>query len=227
MVPKLCGQDIELGNFVMGTGRGRGVRRGGIARAAGAQSTGYPRAAPGAVPAGVPLSVRLRSRQIAVCGPVGSAGLGPEVARERRRAATSTCDHLELATAETTSAFDQVACTHAMLRVAQRALAAANAARPARRAHHGAGQQQRPPGQQLRQPRELPRDAVALGPDLQHAAPATSCTSRRSRSRASSSPGRARSAPRTARRRSTSSCRSAPTSSRPSSGRRPRRAGRS
>ena len=128
MVPKLCGQDIELGNFVMGTGDASGAE---ASRALLSAIEGYPRTRP-AIPAGPYACPCGCGRQMVLPVRTDPQDWG------RRWLENGACcyvdlDHLELATAETTSAFDQVACTHAMLRVAQRALAAANAARPAHR----------------------------------------------------------------------------------------------
>jgi len=126
MVPKLCGQDIELGNFVAGAGVGADTCEE-ASRALLRAVDGWPadrHAARGRVymcPCG--------------CGAVvARAGADPQDMGRKWLENGSCCyidlNHLEIATAETTSAFDQVACTHAMLRIAQRALAAANADQP-------------------------------------------------------------------------------------------------
>ncbi len=126
MVPKLCGQDIELGNFVAGAGD-RPDTCEEASRALLRAIEGYP-------------ADRLPGRgRVYVC----PCGCGAVLARAdvdpqdmgRKWLENGSCcyidlNHLEIATAETTSAFDQVACTHAMLRVAQRALARANADQP-------------------------------------------------------------------------------------------------
>jgi len=128
MVPKLCGQDIELGNFVMGTSAGH--RSGAEAsRALLAAIEGYPRMRP-AVSAGPYACPCGCGREMALPTRTNLQDWG------RKWLESGACcyidlDHLELATAETISAFDQVACTHALLRVAQRALASVNVARPA------------------------------------------------------------------------------------------------
>jgi Pup amidohydrolase len=127
MVPKLCGQDIELGNFVMGAGDASGAE---ASRELLRAIEGYPRTRPVVSP--VPYTCPCG------CGRRISLPLRTDPQDWGRKwLENGACcyvdlDHLELATAETTSAFDQVACTHAMLRVAQRALADANEARPAR-----------------------------------------------------------------------------------------------
>jgi Pup amidohydrolase len=128
MVPKLCGQDIEIGNFVMG--RGSSEPSGAEASRALLRAVdGHPRTRPSVASGTYPCTCGC-GRQIAV--PLRS---DPQDWGRKWLENGGCCyvdlDHLELATAETTSAFDQVGCTHGMLRVAQRALAAANAARPA------------------------------------------------------------------------------------------------
>ncbi len=114
-VPKLCGADVELGNYVVGSahpGSGREAAR-----------------------------VLLEAFS-ASAGGVGQVPAAPEwgAAQDWGRhylgsnggAAYIDLDHLELCLPEVRSAFDYVAAWHAMLRLAQTALQRANAARPDR-----------------------------------------------------------------------------------------------
>ena len=129
-------------------------------------------------------------------------------------------DHLEFALPETRSAFDHVACWHAMLRLTRQAMETANHGARARGERvavlvnnsDGLGHSY---GGHLNL---LSRDG--RGTTSSAGGCNTSSTSRRSRPRPSSSLDRARSAARTAAPRHRSSSRSAPTSSRRSSGRR-------
>jgi Pup amidohydrolase len=130
MVPKLCGQDIELGNFILGDEE-RSSTGAEASRALLRAIDGYP--------AGRVLASGGGRLCPCGCGAI-LAGAGADAQDWGRKwLENGSCcyidlNHLELATAETTSAFDQVACTHAMLRIAQRALATANASRPPGRA---------------------------------------------------------------------------------------------
>lgn len=117
-VPKLCGGDVELGNFVAGVEHAEGTGR---------------------------LASRTLLRALATVTPVvGELPEGPagrynvqDWARMHLPVnggcAYIDLDHLELCLPEVTSAPDHVAAWHAMLRLAQAALAAANAERPAER----------------------------------------------------------------------------------------------
>jgi len=108
-LPKLCGADIELGNFI-----------------AGAESSGG---------TGAPAS-RLLLRQIHGF-PTGASrdygvsyedqDWGRKYLKENGGCIYIDLDHLELAQPEVLSAYDHVACWHAMLRLARRAQTAANA----------------------------------------------------------------------------------------------------
>ena len=160
MLPKLCGMDVELGNFILGVDRPEGS--GAVAsRALLRQIDGYPRvSAPAAVapawlaPPGHDGCDRYGIRPYAgwsyggsAWQSTGQAYVAPAISAPeygawydpqdwgRKYLVNGGCayidlDHLELATPETLSAFDQVAALHALLRVAQAALASANAAQP-------------------------------------------------------------------------------------------------
>ena len=174
MLPKLCGTDVELGNFVLGLERPDGT--GAIAsRALLRKIDGYPRTSALAPPArswpattspyggtsradGGHADARYDDARYGSGGgrdwlyaappppawnhPYSAAALPPATGCwcdpqdwGRKYLVNGGCayidlDHLELASPETLSAFDQVACVHAMLRVAQAALAAANAEQP-------------------------------------------------------------------------------------------------
>jgi hypothetical protein len=159
LLPKMCGADTELGNFVLGaegpTGSGEEA-----SRALLREIDGFPRTrlAEAIVPAwrstvlypsGYRIPGRERTSWSTAWSDWRSHGPAHETSRYDTQAARSVCDrqdwgrkflrnggcayidldHLELATPETLSAFDQVAAVHAMLRIAQAALASANAAR--------------------------------------------------------------------------------------------------
>jgi proteasome accessory factor A len=114
VVPKLCGADIELGNFTLGR---------------------------------VHLDDSMREASQMVLSEIAAiSGVRASVAdtedenespRDRGRTFLRTnggcayidLDHLELCLPEVLSAYDHVACWHAMLRIARRALAAANSGR--------------------------------------------------------------------------------------------------
>jgi proteasome accessory factor A len=111
-VPKLCGADIELGNFVLGLETGSRTGR---------------------------EASRALLREIEA-PPVDRSGRGltydPQDWGRKFLATNGGCfyidlDHLECCLPEVTSAYDHVAAWHAMLRTARRALAAANAKLPA------------------------------------------------------------------------------------------------
>jgi proteasome accessory factor A len=119
---KICGADVELGNFVEGIeapeGTGRFASRALLAEIDGVASD--PFAAPAA--------------SGALGGRLGRAS-DPQDWGRRFLATNGGCvyvdlDHLELCVPETRSARDHVVAWHAMLRLAQRALAAANAGLP-------------------------------------------------------------------------------------------------
>jgi proteasome accessory factor A len=163
-LPKLCGTDVEVGNFILGIERATGSGAE-ASRALLREIEGYPQArtSHSYVPAWTGgdhrwngrYGVRAREKDstaIATYVP-DTAGAGHALAiapyynpgpaasaydRQdwgRKFLANGSCayidlDHLELASAETLSAYDQLACMHALLRVARGALSAANARLP-------------------------------------------------------------------------------------------------
>ncbi len=117
-VAKLCGADVELGNFVAGVERPAGT---------GAEAA---RALLRALSTVTPVVGDFSEYPAMPVNPVDWARL--------HLAANGGCayidlDHLELCIPEVRSAHDHVAAWHAMLRLAQAALASANAERPADR----------------------------------------------------------------------------------------------
>jgi proteasome accessory factor A len=118
LVPKLCGADVELGNFVLG-----GSDAGDSAREA-SQALLDEIGSLGAVPA-ARADVESRAHD-----PRDRSRL---FLPENGACAYIDLDHLEICLPEVVSAYDHVACWHAMLRLVQRAQASANAQRdPAR-----------------------------------------------------------------------------------------------
>ncbi len=120
-VPKLCGADIELGNFILGSPHEDTADA--AARVLLQEIDGIPADRAGAlgvsfvgavVPATPSAFVNLQDQGRKFLPTSGSS-------------AYIDLSHCELATAETLSAYDHVALRHALLRVAQRAQQAANA----------------------------------------------------------------------------------------------------
>lgn len=160
LLPKLCGMDVELGNFILGADRPEGSGAA-ASRALLRQIAGYPRVSASAAlaptwltPADHDGHARFGFRsyggwpygrsawqspgQSHVAPAVTAPGYGGWYDPQdwgRKYLVNGGCayidlDHLELATPETLSAFDQTAAIHALLRVAQVALASANAGQP-------------------------------------------------------------------------------------------------
>lgn len=112
-LPKLCGADVELGNFILGGGPDGGARL-------------AARALLAAIPAPY-------ARRHDAHGGIESAD--PQDRGRKFLASNGGCfyidlDHLECCLPEVVSAWDHVAAWHATLRIAARALADANAAMP-------------------------------------------------------------------------------------------------
>ena len=136
-VPKLCGGDLELGNFVTGLA-GTGCSGATASRALLAEFDGLGRCGSG----GTALS-SFATAGLQPSGVAGSANGRVDVPGAPSRdwgrkflPANGGCayvdlDHLELCLPEVRSAVDHVACWHAMLRLAQRAMDAANQKLPA------------------------------------------------------------------------------------------------
>lgn len=139
-VPKLCGADIELGNFALGAASGRATYAE-AARALLREIDGVP-ARPGRSSPGHDGGARSAAGSTTRSRRAAGLRLGAAVSRlDRGRRFLPTnggcayidLDHLELCLPEVIAARDHVAAWHAMLRLAQRALADANARRPHRR----------------------------------------------------------------------------------------------
>ena len=151
-VPKVCGADVELGNFVLGAPQ---APPGYAARALLNRIDGVSSKPPTAEFAACSCGECVARRASAAVGrwpsiggvllapnPDGAGGASGEIDPQdwgrRFLAENGGCayidlDHLELCLPETRSAFDHVACWHAMLRIARRALVAANRAETAGR----------------------------------------------------------------------------------------------
>src|SRR5262249_39953395 len=110
MLPKLCGADIELGNFIVGKASGTGTA-GDAARGLLAEIDGLP------------------LRQV-YCGAHNPQDWGRKWLMTNGSCIYIDLDHLELCLPEVISAYDHVAAWHAMLRIARRAMLAANGKLP-------------------------------------------------------------------------------------------------
>jgi proteasome accessory factor A len=118
-VPKLCGADIELGNFVSGSlDLTSSVRE--ASQAVLAEITAEAGVTAAAREPGAARFVDLQDRERAYLWTNGGG-------------AYIDLDHLEICQPEVLSAYDHVACWHAMLRLVQAARLAANAGREAER----------------------------------------------------------------------------------------------
>ncbi|HVO28044.1 MAG TPA: proteasome accessory factor PafA2 family protein [Candidatus Margulisiibacteriota bacterium] len=116
-LPKLCGADIELGNFILGVERpeGSGAE---AARAVLREIVGLP------------------CTGVSVASSAAVAPYDPQDWGRKYLPANGGCvyidlDHVEACIPEVTGAYDHLAAWHAMLRIVRRALGAANARRPA------------------------------------------------------------------------------------------------
>src|SRR5689334_5427027 len=122
-VPKLCGADIELGNFILGVDRVRGSGR------------EASRAVLREIEAPYADRDRYPGRLVQSAGGWGIAAYDPQDWGRKYLAENGGCfyidlDHVEACLPEVLSAYDHVAAWHAMLRIARRALDAANAKLP-------------------------------------------------------------------------------------------------
>lgn len=124
-VPKVCGADVELGNFLLGEPVGDGTS-GVAARALLARIDGV---AAQSTTESQCLCAMCQARREAAVAAIDPQDMGRRFLRENGGCAYIDLDHLELCLPEVRSAFDHVACWHAMLRIARRALVAANADR--------------------------------------------------------------------------------------------------
>lgn len=118
-VPKLCGADVELGNFILG-----GTDRDESGREASRALLGEIAALSGAPRSPQPESEERRG---------DPQDWGRSFLPTNGGCAYIDLDHLELCLPEVLSAWDHVACWHAMLRLAREAQRAANAGRDAER----------------------------------------------------------------------------------------------
>lgn len=111
-VPKVCGGDVELGNFISGVDSVYGTGRM-AARLLLNEIHGYP------VDGGWSTGYKFNPQD-----------WGRQFLKENGSCAYVDLDHLELAQPETRSAYDHLACWQAMLRIARDALDAVNAKLP-------------------------------------------------------------------------------------------------
>jgi hypothetical protein len=130
VLPKLCGADVELGNFEAGVERAGGTGYE-ASRALLAEIEGYP------LGQRTLFDGRRSAYQSERCGRANTRSAGtswsydPQDVSRRFLASNGGCayidlDHLELCVPEVVSAFDHVAAWHAMLRIARGALERAN-----------------------------------------------------------------------------------------------------
>ena len=136
-LPKLCGADIELGNFIAGADR-IGSTGYEASRALLAEIQGEPKR-PNCFHAGWGAA---SSAKLSFVGTsIGQPAYDPQDVSRRFLPANGGCayidlDHVELCLPEVTSAFDHVAAWHGMLRNMRAVLHSANAARPASQRIH-------------------------------------------------------------------------------------------
>jgi proteasome accessory factor A len=136
-IPKLCGADIELGNFVLGL---PGVDTGSMAsRALLAEIDGLPRPRVSYTPytgswssysCGRSKSGEAGSRDAPVAGVWNPQDWGRKYLPTNGGCIYIDLDHLELCLPETLSAWDHASAWHAMLRIARRAMDSANGRLP-------------------------------------------------------------------------------------------------
>ena len=136
-VPKLCGGDLELGNFITGLD-GTGCSGATASRALLAEFDGFGDRGPGGTPLLPFATAGLQPPGVAGCtnGGVDVSGWPSRDWGRKFLPANGGCvyidlDHLELCLPEVRSALDHVACWHAMLRLAQHAMHSANKRLPA------------------------------------------------------------------------------------------------
>ncbi len=140
-LPKLCGADIELGNFILGVQQpgGTGYE---ASRELLAEIAGYPEGHGGCLRdlwssayAAAHAGSRLRAGIFPGFGlsDLGAQDVGRRFLSSQGGSAYIDLNHLELCIPEVISAFDHVASWHAMLRIARGALERANLKRDAHR----------------------------------------------------------------------------------------------
>jgi proteasome accessory factor A len=144
VLPKLCGADIELGNFILGleTSRGTGFE---ASRLLLGEIDGLPRADKfRGEPCDCQACTRAREsasdsrrKKSRANGGGQTLVVNPQDWGRKYLPTNGGCiyidlDHLELCLPEVLSAYDHVACWHSMLKIARRALTAANQKLPER-----------------------------------------------------------------------------------------------
>lgn len=138
-LPKVCGADFELANFVLGL---KDTASSGheASRALLAAINGLPRREPGhygsssdnwqSVVYGGRQPVSAQQYRCSSAGSYHAQDWGRKFLAENGGCVYIDLDHLELCIPEVTNAWDHVAATHAMLRIAREALSAANDEQP-------------------------------------------------------------------------------------------------
>jgi proteasome accessory factor A len=143
-LPKLCGADIELGNFIAGMEQAGGTGRD-ASRALLAEIKGLPNHQNGFLDdwwSKASIAPQTGAAGHAgVCATTSDWAYNPQDVSRRFLAGNASSayidlDHVELCLPEVLSAFDHVAAWHAMLRIMRGALDSANAGRPADRQMH-------------------------------------------------------------------------------------------
>ncbi len=137
VIPKLCGGDIELGNFILGR-KARGSTSFEASRAALSEIDGLPGEERSRSTA-CDCEMCQRSRTLGANGRTSISesrvGFNPQDWGRKYLPANGGCvyidlEHLELCLPEVVSAWDWVACWQAMIRISQRAMRAANEKMP-------------------------------------------------------------------------------------------------
>jgi hypothetical protein len=134
-LPKLCGADIELGNFIAGVDQAGGTGYE-ASRALLAQIQGEPKRKSHSYAGwGVASSATSQLRVSSPGTSISQFAYDPQDVSRRFLSSNGGCayidlDHIELCIPEVSSAFDHVAAWHGTLRNMRTALSSANAARP-------------------------------------------------------------------------------------------------
>jgi hypothetical protein len=171
VLPKLCGADIELGNFMSGTEQAGGTGYE-ASRALMAEIKGLPirqntyadnwwSTAASKAPRAAAASFS------GICAAASDWSYNPQDVSRRFLPGTGGCayidlNHAELCLAEVISAFDHVAAWHGMLRIMRGALDRANAGRPSGRRIQVLVNNSDGHGKLLRQPSQLPHHPADL-----------------------------------------------------------------
>jgi proteasome accessory factor A len=140
-LPRLCGADIELGNFIVGVEHARGTGHE-ASRALLAEIKGLPRRQSSHLDnwwvSASPAPRSADGKRSTVCATTSEWSSNPQDVSRRFLPSNGACayidlDHVELCLPEVVSAFDHVAAWHAMLRMTREALDRANEKRPRNR----------------------------------------------------------------------------------------------